>query len=217
MDEQGETVASAYAARHRDDDETGDEQEWDLSFHQPPANEVAASVAFDAVLASSDGYVIFCAGLQVYSTGIRLNLELRARDGQGNERLFDAFHGRGPEQVLLGVEFADGRRGRNHGWRGDRSRPADGGVTVTCGGGGGSNDSVDAEFYVAPLPPPGPARLVCAWPARGIGDTVVDLPVEEILEAAARVRQLWPAPTRTHDRPEEPTPPPVPDESWFAG
>jgi len=184
--------------------------------HGPPSNEVPGSVAFDPVIASTDGYVVFCSGLQVYSTGIRMNLELRARENRRHERLFDAFHGEGPDQMLLGVEFADGRRGTNLGWRRGRGDATGGGVTVACGGGGGSENAVDAEFFIAPLPPPGAVRLVCAWPSKGIADTVTELPAVEIAEAAERVRRLWP-PRQHDDEPEpEPDPPQLPAGSWFA-
>lgn len=182
--------------------------------HSPAENEVPVTVAFDAELLSTDGYALFCSGLHVYSTGFYLRLELRARDRQRDRRLFEAFHGNGADRVLVGVEFADGRRGRNVG-RGAGRGSGSGGVSVSCGSGGGSDRSVDADFFVAPLPPPGPARIVCAWPARGLGDTRTELPVDEILAAAGRVRRLW----ARQPRDDEPLPeeePRVPGTSWFA-
>ena len=161
---------------------------------RPPENEIPATVAFDARLFSTDDLALFVAGVHVYSTGIEVRLELRARASQ--EDLFDAFHRRGYDGLLVGVEFADGRRGSNAGWVTGSDSLA-GGVWVFPGGGGGGDRAVDAEFFIAPLPPPGPLRVVCAWPQHGITDQVTELPGEQIAAAAARVQQLWPRQPRS--------------------
>lgn len=184
--------------------------------YSPPRNEVPVTVAFDAELLAGDGVALFCSGLHVYSTGFRVRLELRVREWQRGDRVFEAFHGEGPDRVLVGVEYADGRRGRNVGWRaGPDVVVRDGEVSVMDRGGSGGDGTADADYFVAPLPPPGPARLVCAWPSRGLADTVTELPADEIAAASERVRQLWPVDT---DRRESlrPAPPDVPGGSWFA-
>ncbi|MDF1604208.1 hypothetical protein [Nocardioides sp. YIM 152315] len=178
-----------------------------------PRNEIPATVAFDTELLATDGYAVFCAGLHVYSTGFRLHLELRARD-RPRRPLYEVFHRAGPDEMLIGIEFADGRRGRHRGWD-SRHREPGGGVMVHYRGGGGDERAVGADFFVTPLPPPGPARIICAWPARGIGDTVTELPVDAMTDAAGRIRALWP-PQRPDDErlPEREST--VPGDSWFA-
>lgn len=180
----------------------------------PPDNEIPGTVAWDAELLSLDGYVLFCSSLEVYSNGFAMRLEMRARDRQQGHGLTELLHRSGPDQVLVGVEFADGRRGRNAGW-GPGYRELIGGVSVSFQGGSGSDRSADADLFVAPLPPPGPAHLVCAWPARGVGDIRTELPVAEILAAGGRVRVLWPR-QRRDDGPAPVEEPAVPEDSWFA-
>jgi hypothetical protein len=180
----------------------------------PPENEVPATAVVDAELLSADGIVLFCSSLQVYSNGFHLRLELRARDRLRGGELFEAFHRHDADQVLIGIEYADGRRGRNAGWGGG-SRELIGGVMVAPRGGGGGQHAVHADLFVSPLPPPGPAYVVCAWPSRDIPDTRTELPVEEILAAAGRVRTLWPRVPRQSGPPEVEEPE-VPEDSWFA-
>lgn len=183
--------------------------------HSPPRNEVPVTVAFDTELMADD-VALFCSGLHVYSTGFRVRLELRVREWQRSDRVFEAFHGDGPDRVLVGVEYADGRWGKNVArWTGPHTLVSDGEVSVMDRGGSGSDGTADADYFIAPLPPPGPARLVCAWPSRGLGDTVTELPVDEIAAASERVRQLWPVDHGTRE-PLRPAAPDVPGGSWFA-
>jgi hypothetical protein len=48
------------------------------------------------------------------------------------------------------------------------------------------------NFWVWPLPPPGPVTFVCAWPRWEIPESRTDLDAGPILEAAARATDLWP-------------------------
>jgi hypothetical protein len=80
------------------------------------------------------------------------------------------------------VQFADGRKVTNL----DRypfvpeDLPPDQPVLVEAGVGGeggrlGRGAIWDLELAVQPLPPPGPLAFVCAWPARGIPETRVEI------------------------------------------
>ncbi|MFY1655233.1 hypothetical protein ACN27J_30675 [Solwaraspora sp. WMMB762] len=55
----------------------------------------------------------------------------------------------------------------------------------------------DARFWVWPLPPDGPVTVECAWPARDIPHSRVEVSGELIRQAAAGAVELWPAPTLT--------------------
>ncbi|MFD1504600.1 hypothetical protein FE374_06010 [Georgenia yuyongxinii] len=55
-------------------------------------------------------------------------------------------------------------------------------------------DRAERDYWLWPLPPPGPLRVVCRWPARDIETTVGDLDADVIRDAAARARPLWPDP-----------------------
>jgi hypothetical protein len=193
---------------------------------QRPDNEIPATVALDRVLASSEELVVFVGALSVYRNGIELAVEVRSRGDQVTEEdlLLDALHGHrsSANRLLLGVEFADGRRATNVGLgsSGGPGRPdgPDGvsGVQLWSTGGEGSAHDASATFFLSPLPPPGELRLYCAWPAAGVEETVTVVDADEILRAAARARELWPrVPARAE--PREPRRPDLPEGGWFAG
>ena len=182
-----------------------------------PDNEVPAVLAVEKVLAASDDLVFYVAGMRVYSTGLEFDLEARLRPGarigdeEGVYALLTDVHGpRGTrgERLLLGVEFADGRRGSNV------EGVTDTGVSLRPSGSSGGGRSAQATYFLSPLPPPGPIRIVCALPGAGIEETVSVLDAEEILEAAGRVRALWPWEPERYE-PRRPRPPALPDGSWF--
>ena len=71
---------------------------------------------------------------------------------------------------------------------------------VLVGGGGvgseggrlGRGAFWDLELAVQPLPPPGPLAFICAWPARGIATSRVEVDGAAIREAATAAVTLWP-------------------------
>ena len=137
-----------------------------------------------------------------------------------NGMLGEEFHPtdpsrRGPlqDRMLLGVEFADGRRcvGLR---RGEKADPADEPLLLPTGG-GGSNAGGSAEWFLSPSPPPGDLNLYCAWPVAGIPETTTIISAEDLLRAARRVQQLW-SPSRVSDQQPAPSPVPLAPDGWFA-
>jgi hypothetical protein len=59
------------------------------------------------------------------------------------------------------------------------------------GGGGGSNTHYEHSFFLWPLPGPGTLTLVCEWATVGISETVVELDMQPILDAARRAQTIW--------------------------
>jgi hypothetical protein len=91
-------------------------------------------------------------------------------------------------QLLLGVEFADGRKATTL-----RVGPShDQQPTITSRGGGSGGGRFDTEYWVWPLPPRGDLVLALQWDGQGIPLTRVDLPAAAIREAAAGSEPLWP-------------------------
>jgi hypothetical protein len=185
---------------------------------QRPENEVPGSVAIDAVLVGDDEVAVFISGLRAFSNGVELSLEVRARHTSTDERggMFGLYGHAGPgDPLLLGIELSDGRRCTNL----DRidlddSDPAERPM-LTPGGGSSTDRSADLTLFLSPLPPPGELRVVCAWPKRGLAETITVLSADDILEAARRARVLWP-----WEPESEPVwsvkPPEVPKRGWFA-
>jgi hypothetical protein len=182
----------------------------------PPENEIPVALAQNTLLARTPDMALALLRLQVYSTGLGFALTVRVRSadrlpGRGLGELF--FGPRpGPSGFLLGLELADGRRltSAAHPWPGD---PGD--VVFCQAGGSGGQVAVDQSWWLSPLPPPGPLRLVVRCDALGIPETATELDGAAITAAAAEVVELWPW-GPPDPEPVVPPPPDVPPDSWFA-
>jgi hypothetical protein len=49
----------------------------------------------------------------------------------------------------------------------------------------------NGEYWLWPLPPPGPLIVGCRWPDRGIPETLVQIDPEPLLAAAEKSRSVW--------------------------
>lgn len=187
-----------------------------------PENEIPVDVPLNAVLARTDDVAIALQRVSVYTTGVSLDLVVRlrpdaarARGRDLNELFWGHPHRRGQGGFLLGVEFADGRRASNVL---DRPGPVPGDeIVFSQAGGSGGEASVEQSWWLHPLPPEGPVRIVLRCPELGIGERSVVLDGAAIQAAAQQVVVLWPwAPPPESGWDEPPAPPDVPDDSWFA-
>lgn len=182
-----------------------------------PENEVPTALPVSRLLARTPDLAVALVGLQAYTTGVAFQLAARARgpeDPDGGNRLGDIFweHRPGGPRFLFGVEFADGRRASNlsrHGGGGD--------LVFHPGGGSGGFASVDQEWWLSPLPPEGPLRVVVRCPEIGLEETVVELDGAEIRRAGEAATVLWPYEPPREQQHEPPPPPDLPAGSWFAG
>jgi hypothetical protein len=202
---------SAYPGGDGPDEET-------LRRMSAPENEIPAAVPLNTLLARTDDVALALLGLRVYSTGVAFDLVVRMRPSAGRtadlNEIFWEHHGYG-SQFLIGLEFADGRRVTSS--RRPFPPPGDDGIVFHSGAGSGGAFSVEQSWWLSPLPPAGPLRVVVRCDPLGIPDTSTVLDGGLIARAAADVVELWP-----WERPPEPTPPgerspEVPDDSWFAG
>jgi hypothetical protein len=187
-----------------------------------PENEVPVALPLNTVLARTDDVAIALQRLSVYTTGVSFDLVVRLRPdaartgGLGLDELFwGPRHGRGQHGFLLGVEFADGRRASN---LTGRPGPVPGDeIVLTPGGGSGGEASVEQSWWLNPLPPEGPLRIVVRCPELGIDERSIVVDGTAIRAAAQAVVVLWPwAPPPESGPYDPPAPPDVPDDSWFA-
>ena len=170
-----------------------------------PDATLGAMVAVETILARGDDAVIGVSGLTAYPNGFAFTLTavLRQEDRRGRtlhlafQRDFFDDEPPAPEFLRLGVQFADGAAATNLGGHqlfAPGNDPA--GPLLMQDGGGGGGRRYDMDFWVWPLPPPGPVTFVCAWPAQGIGESRADVDAALIRAAAARAIPLWPADER---------------------
>ncbi|MDT0274280.1 hypothetical protein [Blastococcus goldschmidtiae] len=180
-----------------------------------PENELPTALPVNRLLARTPEVAVALVGLQAYTTGVAFLLAARARGvagPEGESRLNDLFWGhRSGPRFLLGVEFADGRRASSLGLHGSA-----GDLVFHPGAGSGGEASVDQEWWLSPLPPDGPLRVIARCPELGLAETAVELDGAAIRRAGEAATELWPYEPRQDPPLEPPLPPDVPSDSWFA-
>jgi hypothetical protein len=184
----------------------------------PPENELPVAMPQNLLLARTDDVAASLTRLQVYTTGLSFDLVVRVRPSAPEtlgHSLNDIFWAHGPEgaQFLLGVEFADGRRASSMPRAGTDDQ-----IVFHAGGGSGGQSSIEQSWWLSPVPPAGPLRLVLRCPDIGLAETVVELDGTAISRAVDDVVTLWPWELPRDQGPQPPPrPPDLPDNSWFAG
>lgn len=63
--------------------------------------------------------------------------------------------------------------------------------TLTGNGGRGDRRSADRDYWLWPLPPAGPMKVLCQWLQQGIELTVHHIDADAFVEAARRSRPIW--------------------------
>jgi hypothetical protein len=102
-----------------------------------------------------------------------------------------------PEILRFGVQFSDGRKATTVGG----ALPGAGGYdeeepsspVLTQGGGRGGGGDYESEFWLWPVPPPGPVTFAVEWPAREIELSKQQVDASAFIEASELSEALWPA------------------------
>jgi hypothetical protein len=178
---------------------------------------VPGVVPVELILGRSETALVMLTGMRAYPAGLHMNLAVRVRGplrrGDLNSEVFDGPYRHdidmGAEwqagRLKWGFELADGKRVTNvdswparpddnmhphpaNFWEWEPDHPV-----LHGGGGGGGPRSVDRDYWLWPLPPAGPLRVVCQWLDQGIELTVQDLDAQPFLDAAARSQPAWPS------------------------
>lgn len=185
----------------------------------PPENEVPAVHPVSAVLARTEHSALSLTGVRVFSTGLAFTIDLRCRPEalpEGSVDLHSLLWGRGGEsRVLVGLEFADGRRVSNLPGRDPFGGDADA-VVFHQGSGSGSQLSLEQEWWLSPLPPAGPLRIVVRCDLLGLPEASLELDGAAVRAAAEGVVVLWPWVSPSALQEPEPVMPDLPADSWFA-
>jgi hypothetical protein len=165
------------------------------------------------VLARTDRLAVAIVGASAYSTGLALTLAVRSRRTGAVEDV-DAFddapfvewpfgHPTGrrpdggrlaPEILRFGIQFSDGRKATTVGDAFPRALDDEepSGPILNQGGGRGSDGEYESEFWLWPLPPPGPVTFAVEWPAREIELTKQQVDASVFIEASKESEVLWP-------------------------
>jgi hypothetical protein len=152
-------------------------------------------------LARTEEIALALCGLRAYSTGFELEMCAVMRRAQRRSEPFWAMHGPGPhgggavpDDVLrVGLRFGDGSVITNVERRvggvdlENEPRPF-----MMGGSSHGGQRRHDTTYWVWPLPPAGPMTLVVEWPSFEVPETHFEIDARAILDASARVLDLWP-------------------------
>lgn len=148
-----------------------------------PNDEIPATPQLEVDLVDTPELQIWLDRVWVYSTGFSFHLNALSTAKLPSRQLFDAYtYGEDPLGFLLVVTFADGRVATNY--RDFRSPPGDpqaAAVQLINGPG----------FFVSPLPPPGPLKIVVALPVLGVDERVATIDGTIITDVAGQVSRVY--------------------------
>ena len=156
----------------------------------PPENEIPGPLDWTGLLGGGPDFAVILVSAAAYSTGLRLDVGIRARVAVPGEELFDAIDDTSnrPDRLILAVEFADGRTTTTN--QPVRHLAPDT-PSLRLDGAWGSDRWIDLTMFLHPLPPPGPLTALCSWPGHGIATTRTVLDSTSAHTAAQQVQQLW--------------------------
>jgi hypothetical protein len=160
----------------------------------PPQDEVGVLGLASFVLARTDDVAVAVRCVTAYSDGLRLSLVVLFADEQRAEDLDWAMqaYSRSPGRFRVGCAFSDGRRattGRTD--APDVEAPGDSSPRLLLLTSYATALTWTAEYWLWPLPPPGPLVLGCRWPDRRIPETLAQLDAGPLLLAAASSDPVW--------------------------
>ena len=166
-----------------------------------PPNLFGVSVPLNLVVARTDDVAIALSSAVVYPNGVELALVGRRRTVGPPPLLLSSVVDDEDEEpegselrahaLSFGIEFADGRTAATPRLPSRTDGPSrEQSVLLLERGGRGTNLTWQTDYWISPLPPPGPLAFTCEWTAEGIASRV-EVAADPLLEAARRVTPLW--------------------------
>ena len=158
----------------------------------PPADEVGMLALSSFLLARTPEVVVAVRGITSYSDGLHLALVVIFADHARAEDLAYSLqeYSRSPGRFRVGLAFSDGRKATS----GQRDAPdveQQAAAQLKLLGSAQHGLMWNGEYWLWPLPPPGPLIVGCRWPDRGIPETLVQIDPAPLLRAAAASRSVW--------------------------
>jgi hypothetical protein len=182
-------------------DRNAEEEEYvQPEWRGPPGESVGGVVRVEQVVGRSEKAAIYLTSLIAYPIGFELTTEVVTKPGV-DFLAFEMMHPRAhrssngepdPELLRIGISFSDDRKATNLAFKRDATDPDPQRDLLLMPGGGGSGGHYShQDYWVWPLPPPGPVTFVCEWPALEIAESAIELDGELIRTAAERARSVW--------------------------
>ena len=162
----------------------------------PPRDEVGVLALSSFVLARTSEVVVAVRGITAYSDGLQLDVVVLFADETRMEDLSYSLqeYSRSPGRFRFGVAFSDGRQGTT----GSRDRPdvelATQRVHLLLLGSAHTGLQWNGDYWLHPVPPPGPLVVGVRWPDRGIPETLVQIDPAPLIAASRSSRPVWEAP-----------------------
>ncbi len=159
------------------------------SWQGPVPGSLGGWVPWRIVLGRSSEALVVLRDFEAYPEGLHFSMVTRSPPGHPVDLM---TMGRTDHWPHLGVTFADQRSTT----LGDlpevfHRKKAPNGPLLWPGGGGGSPDQWRSDFWLWPLPPPGPLTWVSSWEQRGLPETSVTVDASVLVDAAREAEQLW--------------------------
>jgi hypothetical protein len=159
----------------------------------PPLDEIGVLALSSFLIARTSEVVVAVRGITAYSDGLHLAVVVLFADQARAEDLAYSLqeYSRSPGRFRFGVAFSDGRQATS----GNRDSP-----DVEQSPDAAQLKLIDSDhagliwtgqYWLWPLPPPGPLVVGCRWPDRGIAETLVQIDPEPLLTAAATSHPVW--------------------------
>jgi hypothetical protein len=180
----------------------------------PPRYALPAAVPEPFLLFSSDRLAIAMQDVGVFATGVSFTLvsvlhAAFARTAEAREVIEREFglpprFGGGRNDFLrFGVLFSDGGKATNLddetsfaqlGLDEDADEPVEPPAGPVLNGGTGNHfgSRSEDEYWLWPLPPPGPVTFVCEWPVFQVPETRLEIDAAVFHAAAHSAREIWP-------------------------
>ncbi len=161
-----------------------------------PEGVLPGTVPYNLLLVRNERAAVSVGSIRAYPEGFEFTVHARVRRTGPDAWPFDPLgHRPGAaapgERLRLGLLFADGRRAEAHGGIGNPGA-GPGEVHLMAQGATAGGSGWDGDFWVHPLPPPGPLRFVVSWREQGVDEVSGALDGTVIRTGARQAVVLWP-------------------------
>ena len=158
----------------------------------PPYDEIGVLALSSFQLARTAEVVVAVRGVTAYSDGLHLAVVVLFADQARAEDIAYSLqeYSRSPGRFRFGVSFADGRVATS----GQRDAPdveQDSAAQLKLLSSSHQGLIWTGEYWLWPLPPPGPMVVGCRWPDRAIPETRMQIHSAPLLRAAALSQSVW--------------------------